>query len=827
MWPDRYWVTARRRAAIQVRTAITPPMRARRLKHRLVFQGLADAAGALRGVPSDRGNLMRQAYGDGARVHTNSWGGATGSIGNQPQYGGYVSSSQQVDLAAWQHKDMLILYAAGNEGEDVDGNGVVDPDSIGQPGTAKNIITVGASETDIKSIGNVWGDSYGSPIREDRRADNPNGMAAFSSRGPTDDGRIKPEIVAPGTYIASLRSQQFVINDGMEGDTSNLSQGAIGGGTAEWQLVSGDGRNGSKAWRQSLNGNFTAGAMSVVLSPPNNVLQAGGAFNLTFWHKYALGGNDSLELILLAPNANGSGQTLNVILDIPATGTQGDYVRFSRTLPTAITTQSGTFDTRQLRIGFAIFSSDASYNSTWTVDDLRIEGASWSLLGDVGLTQPGSQVDEAYIMAGGTSMATPLTAGASALVREWLTRSQGVSNPSSALMKGILMNGAADMGAGQYGAGAAREVPAQRPNNVSGWGRVDLVQSLIPPAPRKVWFVDQATGLTTGGTSEHKVTIGRAGIAADAAPSRPLQSETPVAAAPRAPSVLAVPSDADRTLVGRAGGASGALPQAQQQLLQNGGFEVDGNWMLNNAGYSTAEHFAGNRSMRLNPGANPYFYQSVAIPASATAGTLSFAWKSVDASIFDELDVCIYPADLNQQPYGCLQDPLFAFEPAWQRLNVNLGTLINAIKGKTVNIVFYTQHFGDVATASFFVDDATLVIDDGVIGPSPTATHTPTATRTSTATPTATGEPTATPTATRTPGDRHHRTNQYGHDHSTTVEPTVTSTTQPTTRWSAADHVDLDRLSGRTSVQQGAGQQPRPGGDRAGRHAFLRQPGFI
>ena len=664
---------------------------------------------------------------------------------------------------------MLILYAAGNEGEDVDGNGVVDPDSIGQPGTAKNIITVGASETDIGSISNVWGDSYGSPIREDRRADNPNGMAAFSSRGPTDDGRIKPEIVAPGTYIASLRSQQFVINDGMEGDTSTYLKASLGGGTAEWQLASGDGRNGGKAWRQSLNGNFTAGAMSAVLSPPNNVLQAGGAFNLTFWHKYALGGNDSLELILVAPNANGSGQTLNVILDMPATGTQGDYVQFSRTLPTAITTQSGTFDTRQLRIGFAIFSPDAAYNSTWSVDDLRIEGASWSLLGEVGLTQPGSQIDEAYVMEGGTSMATPLTAGASALVREWLTRSQGVSNPSSALMKGILMNGAADMGAGQYGAGAAREVPAQRPNNVSGWGRVDLVQSLIPPAPRKVWFVDQATGLTTGGTSEHKVTIGRAGIAEDAA-SRPLQSETPVAAAPRAPLVLAAPSDAHRTLVGRAGGATGALPQAQQQLLQNSGFEVDGNWMVNNAGYSTAEHFAGNRSMRLNPGANPYFYQSVAIPASATAGTISFAWKNVDASIFDDLDVCIYPEDLNQQQYGCLQETLSAFEPTWQRLNVNLGALINVIKGKTVNIVFYTQYFDDVATASFFVDDATLVIDDGVIGPTPTATHTPTATRTSTATPTANRRAKCHPNGDQNPGDRHHRTNQYGYDHGDHVD---------------------------------------------------------
>jgi hypothetical protein len=31
-------------------------------------------------------------------------------------------------------------------------------------------------------------------------------MADFSSRGPCEDGRIKPDLVAPGTWIASLMS---------------------------------------------------------------------------------------------------------------------------------------------------------------------------------------------------------------------------------------------------------------------------------------------------------------------------------------------------------------------------------------------------------------------------------------------------------------------------------------------------------------------------------------------------------------------------------------------------------------------------------------------
>ena len=37
-------------------------------------------------------------------------------------------------------------------------------------------------------------------------SDDPTGLAAFSSRGPTDDGRIQPDVFAPGTNILSLRS---------------------------------------------------------------------------------------------------------------------------------------------------------------------------------------------------------------------------------------------------------------------------------------------------------------------------------------------------------------------------------------------------------------------------------------------------------------------------------------------------------------------------------------------------------------------------------------------------------------------------------------------
>ncbi len=74
---------------------------------------------------------------------------------------------------------MTVLFAAGNERDD----------GISPPGTAKNVITVGAHVN---------------------RYDSADEMYYWSSRGPTDDGRIKPDLVAPGDYVRSCRSQEAV-----------------------------------------------------------------------------------------------------------------------------------------------------------------------------------------------------------------------------------------------------------------------------------------------------------------------------------------------------------------------------------------------------------------------------------------------------------------------------------------------------------------------------------------------------------------------------------------------------------------------------------------
>ena len=162
----------------------------------------------LLGIPDDLKKLFQQAYNDGARIHTNSWGNRL--------YGQYDSSSRDVDAFIWGHKDMIVLFAAGNSGTDTSpSNGIVDKDSLSSQACAKNCISVGASESYRLTGGSQM--AYGSassqnfpknPIRDDRMSNNPEGMAAFSSRGPTDDGRIKPDVVAPGTNILSTRSSK-------------------------------------------------------------------------------------------------------------------------------------------------------------------------------------------------------------------------------------------------------------------------------------------------------------------------------------------------------------------------------------------------------------------------------------------------------------------------------------------------------------------------------------------------------------------------------------------------------------------------------------------
>lgn len=145
-------------------------------------------------------NMLSAGYGAGMRISTNSWGSSAN--------GAYTAESQTYDAlvrdaqsATTGNQETVILFAAGNSGPGAR--------TIGAPGTGKNVITVGAAEN-VRShaesaggnSGNTTGvDGCGVP---DTGANSANDIIAFSSRGPTTDGRFKPEIVAPGTHVTGM-----------------------------------------------------------------------------------------------------------------------------------------------------------------------------------------------------------------------------------------------------------------------------------------------------------------------------------------------------------------------------------------------------------------------------------------------------------------------------------------------------------------------------------------------------------------------------------------------------------------------------------------------
>ncbi|MFA5076969.1 MAG: S8 family serine peptidase, partial [Candidatus Micrarchaeia archaeon] len=151
---------------------INPLIKGMAPKARLFMQSIGNGGDYVY-PPDDLRELFQEAKNQGAIIHTNSWGSSVG--------GAYTSDSYYVDLFSNSSKDFTIFFSAGNSGPS--------SNTIGSPGTAKNAVTIGAVGTARPS----------SPV-------DPSTIASFSSRGATDDGRIKPDLVAPGMYILSTLS---------------------------------------------------------------------------------------------------------------------------------------------------------------------------------------------------------------------------------------------------------------------------------------------------------------------------------------------------------------------------------------------------------------------------------------------------------------------------------------------------------------------------------------------------------------------------------------------------------------------------------------------
>lgn len=181
-------------------------------------------------------DLLNPPFNAGATIYSMSWGGEDTS--------GYDSSAQDFDNWVWNkggtsHRKMALYAAAGNEGD-------TKPDTtVGSPATAKSVMAVGASNmpyvsveqvirtTNFATVSAEVATNLGVDPKTFNCCDNKwslntraqccesvmwslyqsnsftwaeTDLADFSSRGPTADGRLKPDFVAPGNYIISSRA---------------------------------------------------------------------------------------------------------------------------------------------------------------------------------------------------------------------------------------------------------------------------------------------------------------------------------------------------------------------------------------------------------------------------------------------------------------------------------------------------------------------------------------------------------------------------------------------------------------------------------------------
>lgn len=224
----------------------------------LYFQDISASSGIIT-PPIDLQELFAPAYAAGARVHSNSWGC---SASKPSDCNRYSLSAYEVDAFTANHKDFLVVFAAGNAGRA--GGSVIG--TVGSPATCKNCLSVGSTNLGVAGAAHNWRhtstldackprygsdkDSLLSPCCTAASATLAAGancslsallccpwdghtvccseeaaqgakpklsfltLSDFSSVGPTQDGRFKPDVVAPGHMIASANARDVFESDG-------------------------------------------------------------------------------------------------------------------------------------------------------------------------------------------------------------------------------------------------------------------------------------------------------------------------------------------------------------------------------------------------------------------------------------------------------------------------------------------------------------------------------------------------------------------------------------------------------------------------------------
>ena len=123
------------------------------------------------GCPVKLTPILDQAYKQGARIHSNSWGDHGAPTAS------YSQATRDLDSFVYTHPDMLIVFNTGNFGSP----GTPPDSTLSSPGCAKNSLQVGGTRQDFRDDGV---------------------LTSYTLFGPARDGRIKPDVVGPSYVLA-------------------------------------------------------------------------------------------------------------------------------------------------------------------------------------------------------------------------------------------------------------------------------------------------------------------------------------------------------------------------------------------------------------------------------------------------------------------------------------------------------------------------------------------------------------------------------------------------------------------------------------------------
>jgi autotransporter-associated beta strand protein len=379
-------------------------------------------------------------------ISNNSWGYSSSAY--DMHAASFDAATRDAQPSVPGEQPLLFVFAAGNSGNGSDSGTDGSADTINSPGTAKNVITVGALDSPRFITNKVSFDGVTTNEVFFGSTDNSNLVAGFSSCGNVgigvegNFGRFKPDVVAPGVFTISCRSSNYV--------------------------------------------DPTIAEFVTVFPHPGEIVQ----LNKTNTYSVFLPSDTSALAAVISANSASPQPFPNMIM-----------VSDQNYPPTTLVSSNNFYLVTNFTTGnfwwFGVASPSnqpgpVDYDFTIYLFETNSEGNYFQVLSNMN-----SALKPYYRYESGTSMSAAAVSGTLALMQEFLQTKMAMTNPSPALMKAMLINGSRSLGP-QYDYNVNTSGA-----NEQGWGMPNITNTIpasLSNAAPSMLLVDQSSNnsLSTG-----------------------------------------------------------------------------------------------------------------------------------------------------------------------------------------------------------------------------------------------------------------------------------------------------------------------------------------